>query len=239
MRHHDLLSESSFQTTDWGVISQLDSPQFAEAMAALCQQYWYPVYAFIRRKSGDATRAEDLTQSFFARVLAKNVFRAANPEKGRFRAFLLTSVKNFLATELAQSQTQKRGGKVKTMTFDFAGADHLFDRNLWTFASPEEAFDRAWAITLMEGAIDQLRGEYTAKDQDQHFELLAPILQSLPLDYSAIASQLNISQPAARKMASRFREQLRFQLRKSVAATLSESDGLDDEIAWMMSLFAR
>ncbi len=230
---------SSFPTTNWSEIRRLESPEFSSVVAALCQRYWYPIYVFVRRRCGDLHQAEDLTQAFFTQVVAKQTFRAADPGKGRFRSFLLTSVRNFVANDLASARTQRRGGMQRIVSIDFVTADQLYRRNRSSDACPEDEFDRAWAMTLMERAIERLRDEYRANDQSQRFELLSPSLRSVALDYDAIAAEMEIDPAAARKAASRFRQRYGQLLREEISATLSESGDLEDEIAWMMRLFSR
>ena len=230
---------SSFPTTNWSEIGRLESPEFTNAMAALCQQYWYPIFVFVRRRCGDLHRAEDLTQAFFARVLAKQTFRAADPTKGRFRSFLLTSVRNFIASDYASERTQRRGGSERVISIDFIAAEQLYCRTQTSGDGPEDAFDRAWAMTLMEHAMERLRDEYRDKDQLQRFELLSPILQSAALDYDHIATTLDMDAAAARKSASRFRQRYRQLLRNEISATLSETGDLEEEIAWIMRLFSQ
>lgn len=230
---------SSFPTTNWSELGRLASPDFATAMERLCQRYWYPVFVFIRRRCGDLHRAEDLTQAFFAKVLAKQTFRAADPAKGRFRSFLLTAVQNFVADEYASGQTVRRGGQETFVTIDFVTAEQLYLRNQSSDGQPDDEFDRAWALTLMEHAIERLRNEYNDKDQTLRFELLSPILRSVALDHDAIAAALNMTATAARKAASRFRQRYGQILRDEISATLSQSGELSEEIAWIMRLFAK
>ena len=232
---------SSFPTTNWSEIGQLESPEFSKVMARLCQRYWYPIYVFVRRRCDDQHRAEDLTQAFFVHVLSKQTFRAADPSKGRFRSFLLTAVRNFIANENAAQRTIRRGGDVQTVSIDFQAAEEIYCRHYQGRAAecrPEDDFDRAWATTLMERAIERLRDDFRAKDQLKRFECLSPILQSSELDYSAIAEELEIDAVAVRKAASRFRRQYGQMLRAEISATLSESGDLDEEVSWMMRLFS-
>jgi len=230
---------SSFPTTNWSEIGRLDSPDFARVLEELCRRYWYPVYVFVRRRCGDLHQAEDLTQSFFAHVLTKQTFRAADPAKGRFRAFLLTSVRHFMSNEIASANTQRRGGREHFVSIDFAAADQRYQRNQVSGARAEDEFDRAWAATLMEHAIARLREEHRGKGQSQRFELLSPTLRSESLDFDAIASELDMDAAAVRKAASRFRQRYGQILREEISATLSENGDLEEEIVWMMQLFAR
>ncbi|WP_442506646.1 RNA polymerase sigma factor [Novipirellula sp. SH528] len=227
---------SGFQTTDWSALANLNTPEFAEALAKLCQQYWYPVYAFIRRRAGTTHRAEDLTQAFFCKVISLRTFRMADRERGRFRAFLLTSVKNFLASEFEASQAQKRGGDRDFVPFDFAIADQIYLRNRSRQPTPDNEFDRAWALSLIEHAIERLRSEYDRQGDRLRFDLLKPSLRSMSLDYPEIASQLEISEAAVRQAASRFRRSYGQQLRLEIAATLADDESIDTEIDWILEV---
>lgn len=228
-----------FPTTNWSNIGRLDSPDFARALSELCQQYWYPVYAFIRRRSSDAHQAEDLTQAFFEKMLTQQTFRLADPDKGRFRAFLLTSVRNFVASDYASQQTLRRGGGHRVIPIDTVQAEQLYHRNRSNGASPEDDFDRAWALALIERALDRLRLEFSKNQQSTRFELLVPCLRSEPVDFEAVAVTLGIDPAAARKAASRCRQRYGQILRDEIASTLSEHGDLELEIAWVIRLFSR
>ena len=231
-------STSGFQTTDWSVIASLDSPDFSQAIAQLCRQYWYPVYAFVRRRTADAHLAEDLTQGFFCKVISLQTFRMADRERGRFRSFLLTSVKNFLASEYQASQTQKRIGDQHALPLDFALAEQIYNRNHKPQPTPEQAFDRAWALSVIELAIDRLRDEYHDKGDVLRFELFVPTLRSGQLDYPMIAEKLGLSEVAARKAASRFRSHYGQQLRRVIAATLASDENIEAEIDWILGVLS-
>ncbi|QDU75395.1 RNA polymerase sigma factor [Bremerella volcania] len=217
----------------------LSQDDFSIAIGVICEKYWYPVYAFIRRRCSDPYQAEDLTQAFFEKVLARRMFRAADPDKGRFRSYVLASVRNFMASHFAAASSQRQGGGQRALPIDMLVAEDLYCRNRTTTSSPEEEFDRAWAITLLETAIDRLRDEYAQKQQLQRFELLMPILQSCPLDYAAISNALEIDAAAARKAASRFRQRYGQLLREEISSTLSETDDIEEEICWIIGRFAR
>ncbi len=218
------------------MLARLDTPEFADALAKLCQQYWYPVYAFIRRRTSDTHRAEDLTQAFFCKVISLQTFRMADRERGRFRAFLLTAVKNFLASEYQASQAQKRGGDHDVFSLDFTVADQMYRRNRTSQAAPEQEFDRAWALSLLEQAIDRLREEYEAQGDRLRFELFVPSLRSSSLDYPSLASQLRISEVAARKAVSRFRACYGQHLRNAIASTLADEDSIEEEVDWILNV---
>ena len=205
----------------------------------MCEQYWYPIYAFIRRRCADSHQAEDLTQAFFEKVLAKQMFRAADPDKGRFRSYVLTSVRNFLADQHAADNAQRRGGRHRVLPIDLVTAEQLYCQSRSSDLSPEDEFDRAWAITLLERAIGRLKDEYEAKQQSRRFELFAPSLRPSPLDYDAIADTLGIDTVAARKAASRFRRRYGQLLREEIASTLSETGDIEEDISWIISRFPR
>lgn len=232
-------NRSSFPTTSWSVIGKLDSEEFSSAIEAVCEEYWYPIYAFIRRRCGDQHRAEDLTQGFFAHVLSRQVFRAADPDKGRFRSFVLTSVKNFLANQHAAENSQRRGGRQRVLSINAVAAEQLYLHNHSDDSSPEKEFERAWANTLLERAIECLKIEYEAQGKSQQFSLFVPSLQSDSLDYNAISVTLGIDVVAARKAASRFRKRYGQLLREEIAGTLSQTGDIEEEISWIISRFSR
>ncbi|MEM6691855.1 MAG: sigma-70 family RNA polymerase sigma factor [Planctomycetota bacterium] len=227
----------SFPTTSWNQIERLGTNEFADAMAQLCQRYWFPVYVFIRRRCDDIHRAEDLTQSFFAKVCEQQTLRQADPTKGRFRSFLLASVRNFVSNELVSDKAIRRGGAIQVVSIDRVAAEQLYLRHQSTDFGADREFDRAWVLALMEGAIASLREEYRARGQEGRFECFVPLLRSVSLDYSQIAMQLGVSESNARQAASRFRRRYAELLRKETAATLANSDELEEEIDWMMRVF--
>lgn len=227
-----------FETTDWSMLAKLDSPDFSVALAKLCQEYWYPVYAFIRRRTTDTHQAEDLTQSFFCKVISLQTFRMADRERGRFRAFLLTSVKNYLATEHQSARTQKRGGDRRALSLDFGVADELYQRNGVASLTPDREFDRAWALSLIEHAIETLQQEYDRLELQNQFELFLPTLRSSKLDYGSVSLSLDMSESASRKAASRFRERYGRQLRKVIAATLGDTESIESEIDWILNVLS-
>lgn len=239
--HDDSLPRrrSSFPTTNWSDVARVGGEEFASAIGMLCERYWFPIYAFIRRRCTDPHQAEDLTQGFFEKVITKQLFRAADPARGRFRSYVLTSVQNFLASQYAAQQTQRRGGGQRRVPIDLVTAEKLCCQNRSGTLSPEDEFDRAWAITLLERAIDRLQEEYQAKHQSRRFELLAPTLQSAPLDYAEISTALGIDAVAVRKAVSRLRQRYGQLLREEIAGTLSETGDVEDEIIWIINCFSR
>src|SRR5687767_4384504 len=171
--------ETPFLTTRWSVV--LEAGRGGEgaraALSELCETYWYPLYAYVRRRGYAAEDSADLTQAFFARLLEKNVVHAADPARGRFRAFLLGSLKNFLANEWDRVHAQKRGGGKVPISLDFQAADERFSREPAAAAlTPEREYERNWALAVLERALARLEGEYAKRGRQSLFARLKPAL---------------------------------------------------------------
>jgi DNA-directed RNA polymerase specialized sigma24 family protein len=171
--------DQRFTTTHWSVVlaaGQGSAPGAQEALERLCQTYWYPLYAYVRRKGYGAEDAQDLTQEFFARLLARNYLRVADRNKGRFRSFLLGSLEHFLAREWTKARAQKRGGGHRVLSLDGADAENRYLLEPVHDLTPERIFERRWATTLLEQAMSRLREECVAgqKDSDPASKLRPP-----------------------------------------------------------------
>lgn len=214
--------------------------QAEEALASLCEQYWFPLYAFVRRRVVDVTEAQDLTQEFFVRLLEKNVLDNAAPERGRFRSFLLASLKNFLTNEWDRANTQKRGGRSKRLTLDLASGESRMSLEPAHELTPEHLFERQWAMTLLELVVARLEAEFAAAGKPRHFELLKDALtgERGGLPYTEIAAELGLSEEAARQAAHRLRQRYRDLLRAEVAQTVAGPDDVEDEIRRLFETFA-
>src|SRR5882672_3075519 len=168
-----------FLTTRWSLVLEAGKPSnetSRRALSELCETYWYPLYAFVRRRGYRREDAQDLTQAFFARLLEKQVVVAADPARGRFRSFLLGSLKNFLANEWDRELTQKRGGGRALLSLDFQLADVRFVREPVTHATPEKEFERNWAVAVLERALARLQSEYETRGKQALFTRLKPAL---------------------------------------------------------------
>src|SRR6266480_1817442 len=168
-----------FATTRWTVVLAAGRPKAPHADVALeelCRTYWYPLYVYVRRHASTREDAEDLTQAFFARFLEKNYLEGLNSERGRFRAFLLASLKHFLANEWDRANRQKRGGGQSTLSLDWQNADTKYQIDPADHLSPDKLYDRAWAVTLLERVIGRLRDESVAEGRSRLFEQLKPFL---------------------------------------------------------------
>ena len=230
---------SSFATTHWSLVlsaGKRASPASAAALSTLCQRYWYPLYVYVRRTIRDVDEARDLTQEFFARLLEKNTLAHADPERGRFRSFLLTALKHFLINEWEKGKAQKRGGGKAALALDFETKDSTFSlepAHAWT---PERLYERQWALTLLDQVLAQLRKEYTAAGKGRLFEQLKSSLagESSTATYADLAGPLGMTEGAVKVAAHRLRKRYRELLREEVAQTVADKDEVEDE---MRSLF--
>ncbi len=221
-----------FPTTRWSQIAQAvdgDDPDANAALADLCKVYWYPIYAFIRRKGHDAERALDLTQDYFARLLEKRTVAAADRGKGRFRSFLLRDVSFFLVNRNDRNRAAKRGAGRPVLAIDSGDVESRFLREPWHELTPERLFDRVWALTLLSRAFDRLAVDYAASGRGALFDRLQGVLiaGSDALPYAEIAAQLGMTEEAVQQAASRLRKRYRQALRDEIAATLDNPQETD------------
>jgi RNA polymerase sigma factor (sigma-70 family) len=230
-----------FATTHWSVVvaARHENPQTArEALAQLCEAYWYPLYAYIRRRTNSVQDAQDLTQEFFARLFEQRLYATADPERGRFRAFLLTACKRFVANEWHKARTVRRGGGRPLLTLDFDAAESKLGVVAVDKDSPEELYDRQWAIALLEQVLEQLRAEYAAKGRLPHFETLKCFLTGSPegATYANAARALGISETTAKVAVHRMRRRYRELLRSEIGQTVERPEEVDDEIRHLFAV---
>ena len=172
-----LAQDAKFRTTRWSLVQaagDLQRDDSSEALSELCQSYWFPVYAYFRRRVGDVAEAQDLTQEFFARMLEKNYLADVRRDRGRFRTFLLTAAQRFLSNEWAKANAQKRGGGQRVLSLDFAAGESQYALEPVDDETPVKTFDRQWAIKLLEVVHDRLRYEYVASGKGKLYERLKP-----------------------------------------------------------------
>ena len=232
-----------FATTRWTVVLAAGSrstPNADVALEELCRTYWYPLYAYTRRHGHSKEDAEDLTQSFFARFLQENYLEKLQAEHGKFRAFLLASLKHFLANEWDRARRQKRGGGVPTLSLDWQGADTRYQIDPADQLSPDKLYDRAWAVTLLERVITRLRAESVADGNAPQFEQLKPFLMMGRGDipHAQAASALAMTEGAVRVAVHRLRRRYRELLREEIGQTLSDPAQVEDEMRALFSAFA-
>jgi RNA polymerase sigma-70 factor (ECF subfamily) len=230
-----------FLTTQWSLVLRAgasDDTAARQALAALCQRYWYPLYAYVRRRGVPVDQAEDVIQGFFARLLEMQILAGVTVEGGRFRSFLLTAVKNHLANERDRAVAEKRGGGASVLSLDLDSGESRLALEPHDNDTPERLFGRQWALTLLALVLERLEAEYDAADKSRLFELLKASLTggSDRLPYAEIGREVEISEEAARQAASRLRKRYRELLREEVASTLASEQEVDDEIRGLFAV---
>jgi RNA polymerase sigma-70 factor (ECF subfamily) len=207
------------------------------SLAALCKAYWPPIYAFIRRNGYDRDHAEDLTQAFFVTMLEKNYLAQADRERGRFRTFLLTAVKHFLANEWDKAHALKRGGGEAVVPIDSLEAEAWYAPDAVDPRTPEALFERRWALSLLEHVMEKMRIEFAAQSKPEYFDRLSQFLNREPgADrYQTLAAELGASAGTLRVAVHRMRRRYRDLLRAEIAETVSTPEAVDDEIRFLLS----
>ncbi len=233
---------SSFSTTQWTlVVAAGDSqhPDSGKALAELCQAYWYPLYVYLRRRGYPRDEAEDLVQGFFTQLLDKAYIKTADRNRGRFRSFLLASLKNFSANEWDRKTAQKRGGGVTTLSLDFEAAEGRYHIEPPDERTPEQVYDRGWAVTQLEQVLERLRDEAVASGNADRFEALKGFLTGHDQDvrYKEIAENLAMSEGAVKVAVHRLRQRFGQVLRDEVARTLNDPSDVDAEIRHLFAAF--
>lgn len=224
-----------FATTHWSVVlaaRDQDAPQSREALAALCASYWYPLYAYIRRRGHAADPAQDLTQEFFARLLEKDYLQVVDRAKGKFRSFLLAACQHFLCNEYDRLKARKRGGGRALLALDFQAAEGLYGQEPAHALTPEKLFERRWALTLLDQVLGRLRDEMSRAGKGKQFEALKSFLmgENKAMPYRRVAEALELSEGAVKVAVHRLRKRYRELLREEIERTLDKSDQVEDEI---------
>lgn len=232
-----------FATTHWTVVLAAGDRSTTESQAALetlCRTYWYPLYAYVRRHGRSREDAEDVVQSFFARLLARDFPAKLSSEQGKFRAYLLASLKNFLANDYDRSQAQKRGGGVPHLSLDWQTADTKFELAAGHEMSPDRAFDREWAVALLGRVIERLQQECVAEGRAKLFDQLKLFLTAGRGEsaHKDVADVLGMEEGAVRVAVHRLRKRYRQMLREEIAQTLSDPQMIDDEMRALFGAFA-
>lgn len=238
---HSQVLPRSFQTTRWSLVQRANGSlhdEALQALAALCDSYWYPIYAYIRRSGHAAHDAEDLTQGFFTRLLEKGTLAHADPVKGRLRTFLLTCVQNYLHNEHERASAQRRGAHLLT-SFDAAWAEERFATEPAHDLTPDRLYQRRWALTLLEFTLQVLEQEYSADGKRELFAALRPCLgftKEKALNYTEIAQRLDCSEGAVKTHVFRLRQRWREILFQQVSITLDDptSDEIKGELAELL-----
>ncbi len=207
------------------------------ALTELCETYWYPLYAYVRRRVDNAHEAQDLTQAFFSHLLEKRVFARANRRRGRFRDFLLAALKNFLSNEWQKARAEKRGGGKAQLSLDFDSGESRFQIEPSHELTPERLFERRWVLTLLDSVLESLRIEAVEADKAEHFEQFKGALtgEATAADYERAAEALGITPAAAKQAAYRMRKRYRQFFREEVARTVADEAEVDDEIGRLLA----
>lgn len=237
-------TSSSFATTHWSVVLAAGAERSAaagEALENLCRTYWTPLYVYVRRRGYPHEDAQDLTQQFFANFLQKDYFQRANPARGRFRSFLLSSLDHFLVNQWKRSHRQKRGGESPPFSLDAGQAEQLLARETAEKLTPEQAFEKRWALTLLERVLTALRLEYADAGQAAVFAELANHLwgKEETSSFAQIGERLGLSEAAARGAMYRLRQRYRDRLRSEVAHTVSDFTEVDAELRHLIGVVSQ
>jgi RNA polymerase sigma factor (sigma-70 family) len=234
-----------FATTRWSLVlaagADVSSVEAHEALATLCETYWYPLYAFLRGRGSSVEDAQDLTQAFFARVLEKHAIRQADPARGRFRSFLLASLKNFAANERDRDIAKKRGGGVPVVSLEFESAEGRFQLEPASSETPEKIFDRRWALTLLDRVLSRLKAEMVSHGREAQFDRLKAYLtgDQPQLSYAETAADVGMSEGAVKVAVHRLRRHFRDLLRDEIAQTVSSPGEIDDELRHLWAAVGR
>jgi RNA polymerase sigma factor (sigma-70 family) len=232
----------SFSTTQWSVVLAVggkDSANAAAALAALCQTYWYPLYAYVRRRGYPEHDAEDLIQGFFAHILERGSIERACPERGKFRSFLLGSINNYLADQRDRAHAQKRGGDKPIISMDDSQAQSRYQLEP-SAQSPAEIFERQWALATLGQALTSLEEEYSRADKSVLFAELRHFLlgEKSHASYSQVGARLRCSEGAVKMAVLRLRRRYREIYRETIARTLADPRDVDDEIRCLKQVMA-
>jgi RNA polymerase sigma factor (sigma-70 family) len=240
----EIAGKNRFATTHWSLVlaaADRASPDGDEALTRLCERYWSPLYGYLRGRGYCADDAQDLTQAFFSRLLEGKLLRHADPARGRFRSFLLVSLKNFAVNERDRAKAKKRGSGAPLVSLEFEGAEGRLQHELPTHETPEKLFDRRWAITLLDRVVVRLREELARAGKQRQFEELKLNLTGDvgPGTYARAGKALGMSEGAVRVAVHRLRRRFRDLLRDEIAYTVSSPEEVDDEIRHLWAAVAR
>ncbi len=237
---HTLPGASKFPTTRWTLVVAAGDPRRTDARSALvylCERYWYPLYAYLRRRGYPADQAQDLTQEFFTRVLEGRYLDRADPEKGRFRSFLLTSLKFFVADEEDRQRARKRGGG-QLVPFEFSSGEKRYQREPAHDETPERIFERRWALSVLDRVVEKLRDEFVQHGRPEHFERLKVfLLGQSDAPYATLSREMNTSEGALKVAIHRLRKRYRELFRQEIADTVADPAEVESELRYLAAAF--
>ena len=237
--NNDLRGDRRFATTHWSVViaagkgSDITARQ---ALATLCEDYWYPLYAYTRRRGYQPAEAQDLTQGFFLHLLEKGALQAAVPTRGRFRSFLLSSLHHYISNQWRHDQTQKQGGGCRILSLDLEDGERRYHLEPADEMTPEKIYERRWAMTLLNKAVEALRDRYARSDKLQIFDALKVYLggQDHTIPYLDLAQQLGTTEGAVKVAVHRLRQRCRDCLRRTIAQTVASEAEIDEELQCLL-----
>jgi len=233
---------AKFPTTRWTLIvsaGQGSGGAAGDALAALCERYWYPIYAFTRRRGYSSPEAQDLTQEFFARLLEKRSIEQADPAEGRFRTYLLSSLQYFLADESERRLALKRGGAVHHLSLPLESGEERYQHDPRSQETPERIFERRWALALIERVLSLLRQSFEREGRAGHFDRLKPFLLGTDAaPYAELAAQLGATEGALRLAVHRLRRRYRDLFRAEIADTVAFPEEIDGEIRYLLKVLS-
>ena len=242
---HTLPGSSQFPTTRWTLVVAAGDPQRKDArfaLVSLCENYWYPLYAYLRRRGYAPDRAQDLTQEFFMRVLEGRYLDRADPEKGRFRSFILTSLKFFAADEQDRQRARKRGGGA-VVSIEFSSGksgEERYQREPGHDETPDRIFERRWALSMLERVMERLRDEFVQHDRPENFERMKVfLLGQSEAPYAALAGEMNTSEGALKVAIYRLRKRYRELFRQEIADTVADPAEVESELRYLAAVLTR
>ena len=231
--------QAAFQNTLWSQVfaaGKLNSPNSKQALEELCRLYWFTIYAFVRRWGQDREDARDLTQGFFAYLLERNAIAGATPERGRFRSFLLGTLKNYVSNQQNWANAIKRGGQHKLVSIDEETAEGLYVHEPATHATPDNIFEKRWAMAVIEEAMKRLRADYAHARMEALFVSLQPWLTGdCESGFASLGATLGKSEGNARVLVHRLRERFRNLIRAVIADTVTDADEVETELAHLQA----
>jgi len=234
----------AFHTTHWSVVlaaGQEDSSQAAEALETFCRTYWYPLYAYIRRRGYSPADAQDLTQEFFARLLKENYPGQADRAKGKFRSFLLLTLNHFLSDAHAQATTRKHGGGQNIVSLDDQAPEERYRLEAANDVSPDKLFELRWARTILNNALLRLRAEFVSAGKADSYEVLKAFEpgEQKTISYADAAARLGASESAVKAMIHRLRQRHRELVREEIAHTVSTEAEVDEELHYLIAVISQ
>jgi len=239
---HTLPGPYQFPTTRWTLVVAAGDPRETEARSALvslCENYWYPLYAYLRRRGYPADQAQDLTQGFFIRMLEGRYLDRADPEKGRFRSFLLNSLKFFVADEEDRDRAHKRVGGA-LVPLEFSSGEERYGLGPPQDETPERIFERRWALSVLDRVVEKLRNEFVQHGRPEHFERLKVfLLGQSDAPYAALAREMNTSEGALKVAIHRLRKRYRELFRQEISDTVADPAEVESELRYLVVVLMR